>query len=209
MRYAERLFDAFMYPFEAVALRQRRRELMPLAAGHVLEIGVGTGSNLPYYDLARITDLHLLDLSLTDTVKEFRAGDGTKVHFHEGRAEALPFDDHQFDVVVFTLVFCSVGDADQGVSEVRRVLKDDGIVVFVEHVRPQPAVLSRAAHAVNPAWHSLTGECNLDRDTVATIQRGGFQTQWLRSWAKGFLVDGVALPITVQENIEQRSAEFH
>lgn len=195
MRYAERLYDAFMYPLEAVALAAIRRSIIPRAKGRVLEIGVGTGANLPFYRWDRVSELHLTDVALTTGVTEFCApgnGSAPPLRFQEARAEALPFDDASFDSVVFTMVFCSVADQPRGLAEVRRVLRPGGRLVFVEHVRPATRTLGFAADLVNPVWHAATGECNVNRDTVAAIPAAGFEYHTLKRSGRGFLAHGCA-----------------
>lgn len=194
MKYADRLFNAFMYPLEAVALNRRRRELMRTVRGTVLEIGAGTGANFRFYPWSRMDQLHISDLTLTESVRSLRGVNGTSVHHHEADVQHLPFDDGTFDTVVFTLVFCSVPDPELGLAEVRRVLKPDGTLVFIEHVRPERGLLRRAVEVLNPAWHAFTGECNINRDTLAAIRAAGFTVETVRYGGRGLLVDGVARP---------------
>jgi ubiquinone/menaquinone biosynthesis C-methylase UbiE len=193
MRYDERAFDVFMYPLERVALAKRRRRLLPQASGVVLEIGAGTGANLPFYNWPHVSALHLLDLSITEAVRSFSPPNGTEVVRTEGRAESLPFDDATFDAVVFTLVFCSVDEPDRGLAEVRRVLKPGGRLFFIEHVRPSRRPrMAGIVDAVNPLWHSLSGECNINRDTVRLIRNAGFTLETLSRGGAGLLASGTA-----------------
>jgi ubiquinone/menaquinone biosynthesis C-methylase UbiE len=190
MSLADRLFDAFMYPLEVGALRSRRRRRIPQARGRVLEIGAGTGANLPYYRWERLSELHLLDVELTEAAR--RAGSRGGVVLHEADVQDLPFADASFDTVVFTLVFCSVADPVRGLAEARRVLKPRGRLIFIEHVRPPGRRLARAADAANPVWHTLLGPCNINRDTVSVIAAAGFSLADVHRQGAGFLVDGVA-----------------
>ncbi|MFW6289199.1 MAG: class I SAM-dependent methyltransferase [Spirochaetota bacterium] len=199
MNYADSLFDAFMYPLEAVSLASRRRALIPRAGGDVLELGVGTGANLPHYDPQRIRSLTLTDLSLSprlrDRAEDLRERTGLQngeVHLHTADAEDLPYGSESFDTVVFTLVFCSVPDQSRALGEVRRVLRPGGRILFVEHVRPH-GPSGRLVDHVNPLWHAVTRECNINRDTAQAIRRAGFRIEELRVGARGFLVDGVAV----------------
>ena len=199
VNYPDTLFDLFMYPLEAVSLTKKRRELMREVAGDVLELGAGTGVNLAYYDHRRVTSLTLSDLSVTERVseraREFRRRAGFtngEVRLVEADALRLPFGDESFDTVVFTLVFCSVPDQEQALDEVRRVLRPGGRVVFIEHVRPHGAA-KHLADALNPAWHAATGECNINRDTAASIEAAGFRMDRLTSSGGSFLIDGIAV----------------
>jgi ubiquinone/menaquinone biosynthesis C-methylase UbiE len=197
MRYKDSLYDAFMYPLEVVALRAIRRRIIPRASGRVLEIGVGTGANLPHYRWAQISELHALDVSLEFSVSEYRpmSRDAALIAFHEAGAEALPFPDAYFNTVVFTMVFCSVGDQPQGLSEVRRVIRPGGTLIFAEHVRPSARMLGAATDVLNPIWHATTGECNINRDTVAGIAQAGFEFHNLWRSHKGFLAHGFATAV--------------
>jgi ubiquinone/menaquinone biosynthesis C-methylase UbiE len=186
------LFDAFMYPLEAGVLRRRRRELVRLARGRVLEIGAGTGANLPHYPWDRMDELHLLDISPGDALLRVVAVRGVPVTTHAADAQDLPFPDGSFDTVVATLVFCSIADQARGLREARRVLKKDGVMLFVEHVRPHGPLLRRAVDAASPAWRAVTGSCNLDRETVSAIEGARFAVTELRMDGRGLLASGVA-----------------
>ena len=188
------VFDALMYPLEVVALRRKRRELIPAARGRVLEIGAGTGANLPFYRWDRVDELHLLDASLTNALRAAAVRAAAPVVLHEADAQSLPFADAHFDTVVFTLVFCSVADPAKGLSEARRVLRADGSLIFIEHVRPRSRGLARAVDAANPAWRAINGQCNLNRETLAAIGEAGFASRGVSRWGGGFLVGGVAAP---------------
>ncbi len=194
MSAGEMLFDALMYPLEVLSLRRKRRELIPAARGRVLEIGAGTGANLPFYRWDRVYDLHLLDIGLTNALRSAAARAPVPVFLHEADALALPFPDGLFDTVVFTLVFCSVADPARGLAEARRVLKSDGALIFIEHVRPRSRGLARAVDAADPAWVAFNGQCHLNRETLAAIRGAGFAPRIVSTWGGGFLVGGVATP---------------
>ena len=192
MRWTESFFDAFMYPLETLSLNRRRRERMSGATGVVLEIGAGTGANLKHYDLSKIDQLHLSDLTLTKGVQAPVATSGTELFYHEVDVQDLPFCDATFDSVVFSLVFCSVPDPERGLAELRRVLKPGGRLVFLEHVRPATGILRHAVNVLNPVWRSLNGDCNLNRDTLAAIRAAGFTIEEVRHGGRGLFVDGLA-----------------
>ena len=120
-----------------------------------------------------------------------------------GDVERLPFADEAFDTVVFTLVFCSVRNPVRGLAEVRRVLEPTGELVFVEHVRPDGLRLGKVVDTANPFWHGLTGDCNINRDTLGAIREAGFSVGRLRRGSHGLLIDGVATPITDQLSAER------
>ncbi len=194
MSFGDRVFDAAMYTLEIAALRKRRRALIPRARGRVLEIGAGTGANLPFYRWDGLQELHLLDLELPDLPRRLKGRAGAPLVLHRADAQQLPFGDGAFDTVVFTLVFCSVADPHRGLAEARRVLKPGGLLLFVEHVRPLPGGLARVVDAANPLWRAINGQCNLNRDTLAAIDAAGFDLLEVRRRWWGLLVDGVAVP---------------
>ena len=196
MNYPDALFDLFMYPLEAVALRARRRDRIGRATGDVLEVGAGTGANLIHYDPRRVGSLTLTDLSIGGLIEERadafgRAAFDGALRVVEADALDLPFASSSFDTIAFTLVFCSVADQSAAFAELRRVLRPEGRLLFVEHVRPTGGA-GRMTDALNPLWHAATRECNINRDTVAAIRDAGFTVDDLRVGGGGFLVDGAA-----------------
>ena len=195
--YPDALFDLFMHPLEAVALRARRRCRIARAAGDVLEVGAGTGANLAYYDPRRVGSLTLTDLSIGERIQERAAAfrrsgllDGA-LRLADADALDLPFASASFDTVAFTLVFCSVADQPAAFAELRRVLRPGGRLVFIEHVRPRGGA-GRLTDALNPVWRAATRECNINRDTVTAIRGAGFLIDDLQAGGGGFLVDGAA-----------------
>lgn len=141
------------------------------AHGLVLEIGAGDGVNLVYYHpdaqvIATEPDAESLEL-----ITEYE----DNVILAQVDAETLPFPDATFDAVVGTLVFCTIPDAARALHEVRRVLKPNGSLRLVEHVRAKNPVGSALMHLVNPVWHCMTGGCNLNRDTLGAVRAAGFQ----------------------------------
>lgn len=198
MTYPDRLFDLLMYPLEAVSLAARRRGLIAQAAGRVLEIGAGTGANLRHYDPGRIESLVLTDRALSDSLAERSAywrsqarESGSNVELREADACSLPFADGSFDTVVATLVLCSVPDQREALAQIARVLRRGGRLLFIEHVRP-PGPARHLVDSLNPLWHAVTRECNINRDTAAAIADAGFAMERFRRGGQGFLIDGVA-----------------
>lgn len=197
MDLGSEVFDLCMKPLEAAALDRRRRELIPQAAGTVLELGAGTGVNLPYYDFSRVAQLHLSDPDLREkllrrAVRQLGHQHAPRrVHAHQAGAESIPFPDHTFDSVVFTLVFCTVANPLAGLREVRRVLKPAGKIYFIEHVISENPALGRGMHFLNRPWNHLSGGCNINRDTTSAIREAGFEIGDFRRLAKGLVISGV------------------
>lgn len=187
------LFDLTMHPLEALRLRRRRRRLVRRATGRVLEVGTGTGVNLPFFGWDQIDELTLVDLAFPPGVRRYGFPDGITVRFCEQSVEELPFADNSFDSVVFSLLFCTVTDNRRGLAELYRVLAPGGRVCFIEHVLPRHPLLRIPMRAANPLWRRFSNGCNLTRDTVLLLQEAGFAIEQLEHHAGGILVSGTAL----------------
>jgi len=165
-----------------------REKVVPRARGRVLELGIGSGLNLPYYghDVSEVVGVdpspRLLALAAG------RSDDlSCALSLVEDRAEELPFDDASFDTVVSTWTLCSVDGLDAALGEVRRVLRADGAFHFIEHgLSREPAVARRQARWT-PAWRRIAGGCRLDRDMAAALRAAGFRIANLDT---GYLVRG-------------------
>src|SRR5688572_5149007 len=147
-----RLYDLLLAPWEWLGLRRRRGEVVGDAEGLVLEVGAGTGLNLPHYRQARRVVATDADPAMLRHA-ERRAGMAQcRVTLALADAAALPFRDDAFDVVVATCVFCSVPDPPAAFRELRRVLKPEGELRILEHVRAPSPTLARLQDAATPFW---------------------------------------------------------
>ena len=169
-----------------------RRRTAGIAHGDVLEIGGGTGANLPYYPQdASITFIepdHHMVKRLSRTV----AKQGRAAAIVRQVGESLPFADASFDAVVTTLVLCMARNPDAVVREARRVLKPGGAFLFYEHVvSPRPRG-EWWQHKLNPMWRWATTGCNLDRDLAKSIRNAGFSSVELEAFDLS-----VGLPVTI------------
>jgi ubiquinone/menaquinone biosynthesis C-methylase UbiE len=182
-------------------IRHYREELVPQARGRVLEIGVGSGLNLPFY--GREVE-HLYGLDPSPGLRKMAAKRARKVHREvellEGSAEEIALPDHSLDTVITTWTLCSIPDVNSALREMRRVLKADGQLLFVEHGLAPEEKVQRWQHRLNPLWHRVSGGCNMDRKIDASIAAAGFRmTQLETEYAKGpkvmtFMYRGRALP---------------
>ena len=169
-----------------------RKETAGRTWGDVLEIGGGTGANIPYYPAdTRLTfiepDRHMVK-KLRRTASKF----DRDVEVVQEPGEKLPFADGSFDCVVTTLVLCMVGDHGGVVREARRVLRPGGAFFFYEHVVSPRRRGRWWQNRLNPTWKFLTTGCNLNRDLTATIQNAGFSEVELRSFDLS-----IGLPVTI------------
>jgi SAM-dependent methyltransferase len=170
-RIGAALYNPFLWAGEKLGMARLRRELLADARGAVLEIGAGTGLNLPHYP-AGLDELVLAEPGprIGGHIDLGRAPAGVAARLQRAPAEYLPFEDGSFDTVVSTLVLCTVGDPRRAVSEVVRVLRPGGRLLFLEHVRAEKGwrrALQR--RSVRP-WAGFADGCRCDRETVATIE---------------------------------------
>ena len=153
-----------------------RARIIPAAEGRVLEIGIGSGLNLPFYsrNVARVIGLEPSARLLAMARRVERAGNGS-VEFIEGSAEAIPLQEASIDTVVTTWTLCSIPDALRALRDMRRVLRPDGRLLFVEHGRaPDPKVIWWQDR-LTPVWKRLGGGCHLNRAIGTLIEGAGFQ----------------------------------
>jgi ubiquinone/menaquinone biosynthesis C-methylase UbiE len=159
------------------SIAQQRAKLVPGAAGVVLEVGMGPGHNLPYYDSRRVERVIGLDPSATGMALARRRAAGLPfaVEFLCLEGESVPLADASVDTVVLTYTLCTIPDPSRALAQMRRVLKPGGRLLFAEHGRaPDPPVARRQA-LVNPVWRRLFGGCNLDRDIPGLLRAAGFR----------------------------------
>lgn len=159
--------------YEWTGLAEWRRALVAGARGRVLDLGSGTGRNLPL--LPEGTRAVGLDPSI-DALRRAR-GRASTVPLVVGRAEALPFRTGVFDTVLSGLAFCSVSEPSRGLAEVKRVLRPEGQLRMLEHVRSLVPWRARLQDRIQPAWTWAAGGCHPNRDTEATVERAGFQIE--------------------------------
>jgi ubiquinone/menaquinone biosynthesis C-methylase UbiE len=156
-------------------LRERRERLVPRAHGAVLEVGIGSGLNLPFYDASRVRRLYGADPSqaLLGMARNKARKLGMEVELVRQSAERLPFPSATFDCALLTWTLCSIPDPAAALAEIRRVLKPGGELLFIEHgLAPDPGV-ARWQHRLTPLWRPLAGGCHLDRP-MAELLRGAF-----------------------------------
>ncbi len=150
------------------------KEIWKHARGKVLEVGVGTGKNIPFYPKdVEVTAIDFSEKMLEKAVKK-RDELGAKVDLRLMDAQKMDFPDQTFDTVITTCVFCTVPDPVAGLREIRRVCKPDGQVVMLEHVRSCRPVLGALMDWLNPLVYGLIGT-NINRDTVENVKKAGLR----------------------------------
>jgi SAM-dependent methyltransferase len=179
------LYDPVLWLGERLGMRSHRQDLLQHARGRTVELGSGTGLNLPHYPD------DLVELILTEPEAPMRARlerklgcSGRPARVLCAAAERLPFDDDSVDTVVSTLVLCTVDAPDVALREVARVLRPDGQLLFVEHVRSESARLASWQDRLARPWQRFAEGCRCNRATVELINAGELEVDQLRtaSW---------------------------
>lgn len=159
---------------DARGATEHRRRLVEPAYGAVVEIGAGYGATFPFYPAA-VTGVLALepDPTLRGLALAAARTAPVPVTVHDGVAESLPAAEASVDVVVCSLVLCSVADQSVALAEMVRVLRPGGLLLFYEHVRSEHRVLGAAEDLVTPLWSRMAGGCHPNRDTPAVIAAAG------------------------------------
>jgi phosphatidylethanolamine/phosphatidyl-N-methylethanolamine N-methyltransferase len=175
-------YDVGMLPLEWLIFRRLRRRVFSPLSGDVLELGTGTGVNLPLYGPgARVTGC---DTSAEMLTWAARRHTRVPVALAKVDVQCLPFADSSFDVVAGSLVFCSVADPVRGLAEARRVLRPGGRLVLLEHTRGS-GLGAWLTDTLHPLWDTWSRECRLNRETVQTVVEAGFRVQRVEQHALG------------------------
>lgn len=164
------------------AMKQRAK-VVPLAQGRVLEIGIGSGLNIPLYDPRRVEHLWGLDPSaeMWAIAQKNAAAHHLDAEFLQAGADAIPLDSGSADTVVMTYTLCTIPEIAPALSEIRRVLKPGGKLLFSEHGRAPDASVRRWQERLNPVWRALAGGCNLNRPIDQLLLEAGFRTPDLQT----------------------------
>ncbi len=174
-RFFASIYDTVLAGTEKAGLGAHRKKLLSTAAGRVIEIGAGTGANLPFYSDA-VSDLVVCEPAepMAQRLERKLASFGRPVRVVRAPAENLPVESGSFDVAVSTLVLCTVGDPQSVLAELHRVLKPGGRLLFIEHVRAEEPGLARWQDRLNFLNKRIAQGCNCNRNTVAEIATAGF-----------------------------------
>jgi ubiquinone/menaquinone biosynthesis C-methylase UbiE len=178
-----------------------RHRLLSLAEGRVLEIGVGSGLNLPHYP-GKVMEVIGLDPSakLLSMAEKAAVGNPVPVELLRGSAEAIPMEDESVDTLVTTWTLCSIPDVMRALSEMRRILRPNGTLLFVEHGRAPDPQVRRWQDRLTPLWRRIGGGCHLNRAIAQLIDDAGFRIERMdTSYMKGprpltFMYEGAARP---------------
>ena len=167
-----RLCDFAMRNKRLVPYRER---VIGAAEGQVIEIGIGSGLNLPFYRPVVKEILAIEPAPKLVTMARRAPRPEIPIKFIEASAEAIPIENHSVDTVVTTWTLCTIPQAVTALAEMRRVLRPGGRLLFVEHGLAPDASVRRWQDRLNPAWRRISGGCNLNRPIQAMIESAGFQ----------------------------------
>ncbi len=161
----------------------QRKKVIPLAIGNVLEIGVGSGLNIPFYNHTKVKHLTAIDPS--EELWEMNENEiknlGFDFEFIKASAENIPAEDNCFDTVVITYTLCSIENINKALDEVKRVLKPSGNLIFCEHGLAPEKKTQNWQKFINPLWKKIGGGCNLNKDIPFLIKENGFKINQLQS----------------------------
>lgn len=156
---------------------KQREKIVPVAEGDVLEVGFGTGLNLPYYDTSRVRKVWALEPSegMRRRSAELVADSELDIEFIDLPGEQIPLDDASVDTVLVTYTLCTIEDTTKALEGMRRVLKPGGKLLFCEHGLAPDEDVRKWQARLNPVWSTFAGGCRMDRDIPALIAEGGFE----------------------------------
>ena len=155
---------------------RQRKKVVPLAEGKVLEVGIGSGLNLPFYDKSKIDELWGLDPSeeLSEMARKVADSEQMEVNFISSGAEDISLPDDHFDSVLVTYTMCTIPEVIRANGEIRRVLKNGGKMIFCEHGEAPDENIRKWQKRINPIWGKIAGGCNINRKIPSLIQDSGF-----------------------------------
>ena len=156
---------------------KQREKVVPLAEGDVLEIGLGTGLNLAYYDPGKVRKVWGLEPSegMRNLARKNVVDSEVEVEFIDLPGEEIPLDAHSVDTVVVTYTLCTIPDAQRALKGMRRVLRPGGKLLFCEHGIAPDLGVRQWQERINPIWRRFSGGCQINRDIVGLIEASGFR----------------------------------
>jgi len=162
-------------------INYQRQKVVPLAKGKVLDIGIGSGLNIPFYNSDKIDKVIGIDPSheLIDLAKELANDSKTSIELVIGSAESIPYPDNFFDTVLVTYTMCTIPNVAIANKEMWRVLKDDGRLIFCEHGLAPDKKISKWQNRIDPFWGKIAGGCHLNRGIQKLITDAGFSFESL------------------------------
>ena len=155
----------------------QRKKVVPHAEGVVLEVGIGSGLNLPFYDESKVSQIWGLDPSeeLSSMAKETAKNLDIDVKFISSGAEDIPLPDNYFDTALVTYTMCTIPEVIRANIEIKRVLKNTGKLIFCEHGKAPDLNIAKWQSRIDPIWGKLAGGCHLNRDIPSLLEDSGYK----------------------------------
>lgn len=178
-------YDRYLLPpllelaMNAKPITYQRRKVVPLAEGRVLEIGLGAGQNLPFYDATKVTHLWGLEPATEMRARAMKRARDVKfpLEFLDLKAEEIPLEDKSVDTVLVTYTLCTIPDVNRALKGMRRVLKPGGRLIFCEHGEAPDESVRKWQDWITPTWKRLAGGCHVGRPIPQLIREGGFTVE--------------------------------
>jgi ubiquinone/menaquinone biosynthesis C-methylase UbiE len=189
-------YDFFMNPLEKRKFASIRKNLLQHATGKVLEIGAGTGINFPFYHQADSIVAIEPNPYMIEKSNSRMINASVPIEVVRVGAEQLPFNDHSFDCIVATLVFCTIPNVEQAINEMKRVCKPGGRILFFEHVKMNHRILAGLQDFLTPVWKKICDGCCLNRETDKLIVKHGLKIVRQESYYGGLFLSIEAIHST-------------
>ena len=156
---------------------KQRQKIIPRAKGNILEVGIGTGLNISFYDPKKVNKIWGLEPSRDMQILARKAINKTEfnVNFITMPCEELNMEDNSFDTIVFTYVLCTIPNLKQALTNIHRVLKPNGMILFSEHGIAPDKYVQTIQNFINPIWKKIAGGCNLNRNIPKILESSGFE----------------------------------
>ena len=160
-------------------IQYQRRKVVPLAKGVVLDVGIGSGLNIPFYDMSKIDKVLGLDPSeeLNNIAKDVAEENEVNIDFMLCGAEEIPLPDNHVDTLLITYTMCTIPEVAEANREMLRVLKPGGKLIFCEHGLAPDSNIAKWQGRINPIWGKIAGGCNLNRNIPELITSAGFEIE--------------------------------
>jgi ubiquinone/menaquinone biosynthesis C-methylase UbiE len=178
-------YDRYLLPpllemaMGAKPIQYQRRKVVPLAEGRVLEIGLGAGQNLPFYDPTKVTHLWGLEPAPEMRARAMKRAHDVKfpLEFLDLKAEEIPLEDKSVDTVLVTYTLCTIPDVNRALKGMRRVLKPGGRLIFCEHGEAPDLSVRKWQDWITPTWKKIAGGCHVGRPIPQLLREGGFAVE--------------------------------
>ena len=165
------------------SIAKQREKVVPFAEGRVLEIGIGSGLNLPFYNAEKVTRVWGVEPSAEMRTKAQKEAEKAnfEVELLNCPGEEIPLENNSADTVLMTFTLCTIPNALQALKEMRRILKPEGRLIFCEHGLAPDENVARWQHRITPVWKKFAGGCHLNRAIPELITQGGFRIQQMET----------------------------